>query len=126
MRVHHLAFRTKQVTKVVSFYRTVIGLEALRTRKSPNGKIQSVWLNAAGTIVMIELAAKREPRIPSKSLELVAFALPKAHMAAARKRLLQKRIRIEAETNFTIYFRDPDGRRVGLSTYLSPKITGPR
>jgi catechol 2,3-dioxygenase-like lactoylglutathione lyase family enzyme len=36
-----------------------------------------------------------------------------------RKRLTALGIVVEAETQHTLYFRDPDGRRIAVSTYGS-------
>ena len=66
---------------------------------------------------MIERRTKAEPEIAPESLELVAFAVSRAEHAALRARLARHRVTIEAETAFTSYFRDPDGRRVGVSHF---------
>jgi hypothetical protein len=78
-----------------------------------------VWLGAEGAIVMIEPASPGERVVwPGEATEeLVAFAILPGERAAARARLARHDVAIEAETPFTLYFRDPDGRRVGLSHY---------
>jgi catechol 2,3-dioxygenase-like lactoylglutathione lyase family enzyme len=120
VRVHHLAFRTQQLRKVVRFYCSVLGLAVVREQRLSNGTIRSVWLAADRTIVMIEAAEIDEPRIPPRSNELVAFKVPKRDVARMRARLLRHRIRIEAETQHSCYFRDPDGRRVAFTTFSWP------
>ena len=66
-----------------------------------------------GTILMLERAAPSEPDAARGSLDLVCFAArSKAELAARRAR-----VRVEGETDYTFYFRDPDGRRVGFSRY---------
>lgn len=61
---------------------------------------------------MIELRGKDEPDVARGSLDLVAFGASKrAHDALAKK------IAVEASTDFTSYFRDPDGRRVAVSHF---------
>lgn len=112
MRIHHLAFRTADVPRLEHFYSTVLGLAVLR-RDEP----RSVWLDAAGTIVMLEQRDTAEPAPDLASKELVCFAIAAEQHAAVRARLLSERIAIEAHTACTLYFRDPDGRRVGVSSY---------
>jgi len=97
----------------VSFYRDVLGLRVL------SETARSTWLDAGGAILMIERRGPGEPAVPAGSLELVAFAVSRARHAALREVLARHRVRIEAATEFTSYFRDPDGRRVGLSHYPS-------
>jgi catechol 2,3-dioxygenase-like lactoylglutathione lyase family enzyme len=125
VRVHHLAFRTKQLPTVVWFYRVVVGLALVRRHELPSGKLRSVWLDAGGTMLMIERADTTEPDTPSGSLELVAFKVAKRDLAKARRRLVHHCVHIESETAHTAYFRDPDGRRIAITTYPWPRLTGP-
>jgi catechol 2,3-dioxygenase-like lactoylglutathione lyase family enzyme len=107
MKVHHVALRTRKLARVVRFYRDVIGLRVLR--ETP----RSTWLSMSGAILMIERAEKTEPAIPRGTKEFLCFGVRrKGDLARFRAR-----VRVEDETDFTIYFRDPDGRRVGVSCY---------
>jgi catechol 2,3-dioxygenase-like lactoylglutathione lyase family enzyme len=115
--IHHLAFRTRKLARLVRFYQEVVRLELLRESKLPRGGIRSVWLEAGGTILMIERAEEREPRVAKGSLDLVCFAVrDKKALARARTRV-QRHVRIEGDTEWTFYFRDPDGRRLGISCF---------
>jgi catechol 2,3-dioxygenase-like lactoylglutathione lyase family enzyme len=111
VRIHHIALRTLEVDRLVAFYGWLLGLRVTR-RDDARG---SVWLDARGTIVMIERAAAGEPGIPPATMELVAFAVDDRE--AWRDRLTRARVHIESETDHTLYFRDPDGRRVAVSTW---------
>ncbi len=71
---------------------------------------------------MIEAAGPDEPAVPPGSLELVAFAIDEDEKPAWRARLAARGVVLEAETAFTLYFRDPDGRRVGVSHYPLPPL----
>jgi catechol 2,3-dioxygenase-like lactoylglutathione lyase family enzyme len=113
MRVHHIALRTRDVARLESFYAGVLGLRATR-RDEARG---SVWLDAGGAIVMIEHAEGGEPAIAAGSMELVAFAIDAGEMGRWKRELAARGIAVEGETAYTLYFRDPDGRRVGLSSY---------
>ena len=67
MRIHHLALRTRDLERLARFYAEVLGLRVIRRSE------RSVWLDASGTIVMLERAEESEPHVPAQSMELVAF-----------------------------------------------------
>ena len=112
MRVHHLAFRTRDLVRLERFYTDVLGLTVGRRDED-----RSVWLRAGGTTLMLEQAEDGEPGIVDGSKELVAFAIDEADKARWRRALEANGVAVEGETAFTLYFRDPDGRRVALSHY---------
>lgn len=112
MRIHHLAFRTDDLDALEHFYARVLGLTVLR--RVPG---KSTWLDAGGAIVMLERCADGEPAVPDDTMELVAFAIAPRDRESVASRLSAAGVRIEARTAYTLYVRDPDGRRVGLSSY---------
>jgi glyoxylase I family protein len=109
--IHHLALRTADPGALERFYGAVVGL---RVRRRDPGR-GSVWLEAGATVVMIEPVAPGEPRVLPGTMDLVAFAIDDKE--AWRDRLARAGVAIEAETPHTLYVRDPDGRRIGFSTY---------
>ena len=111
LRIHHIALRARDPRVTERFYRSVLGLP-VRRRDDGRG---SVWLDAGGVIVMIEQAADDEPSPAPGTLELVAFAVDDRE--AWRARIAAAGVAVEDETPHTLYFRDPDGRRVAVSTY---------
>jgi catechol 2,3-dioxygenase-like lactoylglutathione lyase family enzyme len=115
VRVHHLALRTKDLARLEAFYAGALGLAVVRR----DGE-RSVWLDAGGAIVMLERAAPGEPEPPAGSMELTALAIEPDTLAHYTDRLARAGVRIEDRTDFTLYVRDPDGRRVGLSSYPAP------
>jgi glyoxylase I family protein len=119
-RIHHLALRARDVAVTERFYVSVLGLEVV-ARRDERG---SVWLDAGGVVVMLERAeGDGEPPIPAGTRELVAFAVD--HLPSWRRRLAEAGVDIEGETPHTLYVRDPDGRRVGLSTYVFSGVAPP-
>lgn len=121
VRIHHLALRTRDVPKLVAFYRDVLGLPSAPDERVSAG---SVWLAADGARVMIEEAAPEEPDLPRGSMELVAFAIAPDERARFEARLGRLSIAVEHRTDFTLYFRDPDGRRLAVSHYPEPTRQG--
>jgi glyoxylase I family protein len=115
--IHHLALRTRDVRRLEKFYAEVLGL-AFRSRQEE----RSVWLSSDDTIVMIERAEEGEPEIPRGSMDLVAFAIEPSMRAHYKAQLAAHGLQIEGETQFTLYLRDPDGRRVGLSHFPDPAV----
>lgn len=110
--MHHIALRTVDVASLAAFYARWLGLAIVR-----DGGDRSVWLGLGeGAVLMIEARTPEEPAIDPTSLELLAFAVDTATRTALRARLVAEG-RLEGETAHTLYFRDPDGRRLGVSTY---------
>ena len=62
---------------------------------------------------MLEKRDEGEPAVPAGSKDLVAFAVSSSMIA----RLAAAGVVVEARTAYTLYVRDPDGRRIGLSSY---------
>jgi catechol 2,3-dioxygenase-like lactoylglutathione lyase family enzyme len=112
MHIHHLALRTDDVDALERFYTEVLGLSV---RRRDAGR--SSWLDASPTIVMIERRDVSEPGIDSTTKELVCFAIAASEQDAFAERLAAASVVVEARTAYTLYFRDPDGRRIGVSSY---------
>lgn len=111
MRIHHVALRTANLQTLERFYAGTLGLPI--TRRGPS----SLWLEAGGTILMLEERDASEPKVDAETKELLCFAIkPDEHKRFAAT------IEIEARTDYTLYFRDPDGRRVGVSSYPEPLL----
>jgi catechol 2,3-dioxygenase-like lactoylglutathione lyase family enzyme len=111
MRIHHLAMRTTDTARLERFYAGVLGLRVVRRDEARD----SVWLAAGDAVIMIERAAEEaEPGVPAGTKELLAFAVD--DLSAWRARVSVE-VAIEARTEHTVYFRDPDGRRLAVSDY---------
>lgn len=115
MRVHHLAFRTADVGRLERFYVEVLGFRVERR----NGE-RSVWLAMGDALLMLERKEPEEPNVPAGSLELVAFAVTPEEHAFYIDRFVSHGVAVEGRTAFTTYVRDPDGRRVAVSSYPHP------
>lgn len=98
------------------FYAGVLGLPITKRDGT-----RSVWLDAGGVIVMLEQADDGEPPVAAGSKELVAFTIAADEHALREAALADAGVDVEARTPFTMYVRDPDGRRVGLTSYPVPR-----
>ena len=114
MRIHHLAFRTGNLARLEAFYVGALGLAVVQRNEE-----RSVWLDAGGSFVMLERRDDDETPLPA-SRELVAFGIAPDTRALVLERLAAAGVALEASTDFTLYVRDPDGRRIGLSSYPAP------
>ncbi len=110
--LHHLALRTRDLEELLAFYRRWFGLAIVRDQRP-----RAVWLAIEpAAVLMIERAEPEEPAVAEGSRELVAFAVEAEARATLRERLVAEGL-LEAETEHTLYFRDPEGRRVAVSSY---------
>jgi catechol 2,3-dioxygenase-like lactoylglutathione lyase family enzyme len=118
--LHHVAIKAADPERVAAFYRDVLGLPELARHALPDGSLRSVWLGCGEAILMVEraVAAGSGPRDFSEDppgLHLVALRIAPEDRDAWRARLA-----VVHETAHTLYVQDPEGNRVGLSTYVIP------
>jgi catechol 2,3-dioxygenase-like lactoylglutathione lyase family enzyme len=113
LRIHHLALRVSDVARAVAFYGGVLGLPELR-RLEEQGVLRALWLRAGDTILMLE-SGLRGAGAAEGSGHLLAFAVD--DLAAWQARLAAAGVAVDDRTPYTLYVRDPDGHRVGLSVY---------
>ncbi len=114
MRIHHLALLTPEPAALAAFYRDTLGLPQTRVQVDADG-VRSVWLDLDGTILMVERGARREGH--GAGLDGLIFSVEPGSAAHWRARLGE---RVIGRTAFTIYARDPDGNRFGVSSYPEP------
>jgi catechol 2,3-dioxygenase-like lactoylglutathione lyase family enzyme len=112
LALHHLALRTRDLERLSAFYQRWLGTHVQRDQRP-----RSVWLSLANAaVLMIERAEPNEPLPPPQSLELVAFRVSEVERVRLRAALLAEQL-LEAETEHTLYLRDPDGRRLAFSSH---------
>jgi glyoxylase I family protein len=112
MRLHHLALRTSDPTALARWYAALFALPTLREQPG-----YSVWLSLDGAALMIERASPAEPTVPAGAMEFFALAVTPAGRDAFVERCATLGVPVEHRTAFTVYVRDPDGRRVGVSCF---------
>jgi catechol 2,3-dioxygenase-like lactoylglutathione lyase family enzyme len=119
--LHHAAIQCADLARCERFYREVLGLEVLRRWPLPEGGDRSVWLATGdGSFLALERAA--EPprageawRDGAAGWHLLALRIAPAERAGWEARLSARGVAVAHRTRFTLYLRDPEGNRVGLS-----------
>lgn len=122
-KLHHLALGACDVERVAAFYRDRLGLREVRRHHEPGGQLRSIWLDLGGPVLMIEHTTAPAPRLPGVGAGAFFLALgaEPAERAELEGLLAASGFPVEARTEYTIYFRDPEGNRVALSSYPFPK-----
>ena len=115
--IHHLALRTPDLERCARFYTAVLGMAERERKYDPAGALRAIWLRAGAAVLMLERREVHEPAVPPGAMDFVAFSVTVAEREALRARLGDLGVGLEAETAHTLYLRDPDGRRVGVSSY---------
>jgi catechol 2,3-dioxygenase-like lactoylglutathione lyase family enzyme len=121
MRLHHLAIQVPDLAAAAAFYGDLLGLAVLR--RQPH----AVWVDAGGTILMLERCADAGAAdddapwaSPAPGPFVVAFGIAAGERATWRERLAAAGVAIHHESSFTLYFRDPWGTRLALSHHPEP------
>jgi catechol 2,3-dioxygenase-like lactoylglutathione lyase family enzyme len=112
-RIHHLALRVADCERSAAFYSGLLGLTE-RRRLLDGSSLRAVWLEAEGVVLMLERAL-RGAGAREGSGHLLAFAVDE--LEAWERRLAAAGVAVDDRTAHTLYVRDPDGHRVGLSRH---------
>jgi catechol 2,3-dioxygenase-like lactoylglutathione lyase family enzyme len=112
VRIHHLALRVRDLERAAAFY-AGLGLAEVRRLEGEHG-LRAVWLAAGSTVLMLERELRGGPD-GEGSGHLLAFAVD--DLGAWEARLAAAGVAVVDRTESTLYVRDPDGHRVGLSVF---------
>jgi len=118
-KLHHLALGARDVERVASFYRDLLGLREVTRHHEPGGRLRSIWLDLGGPVLMVERTeepARRVEGVGAGPFLLALTAEPEMRDALVRS-LPAAGFPIESRTEHTLYFRDPEGNRVALSCH---------
>jgi glyoxylase I family protein len=117
--IHHVALKVADLARAEAFYASLLGLPVLRRWPTADGQAErSLWLDLGqGAFLALERAdaggaAKDEG---SPGLHLLALGIARGEREAWEARLAQAGFPVYQRTDYTIYVRDPEGNRVGLS-----------
>ncbi len=116
---HHVAIQCADLGACERFYRDVLGLPVVRRWPAADGRDRSVWLEVGPGFLALERASEAPAAAPwrdgSPGLHLLALRIAPAERAGWEERLERLGVPVVHRTRWTIYCRDPEGNRVGLS-----------
>lgn len=117
---HHLAIQVNDLERAAAFYRGVLGLEEQARHHRQDGALRSIWLRVpGGGFLALEACAGPLPRDgfyrDTPGFHLLALGIDAAARPAIERELERLGIPIVHRTRWTLYIRDPEGNRIGLS-----------
>lgn len=114
--VHHVALEVTDLAAAERFYAVTLGLPVLRRWPSPDGQDRSVWLDLGdGSFLALERTPAPRPSDDGPGWHLVALRIRRDDRTSWVERLAGAGFALERQSPYTIYVRDPEGNRVGLS-----------
>jgi catechol 2,3-dioxygenase-like lactoylglutathione lyase family enzyme len=124
--VHHIALFVRDLTQAERFYGGVLSLPVIRRWYQGDGITpRSIWFELSrDAFLAVELAPSEAPvsahASPECGWHLLALAIMPRDRDAFRAHLARHGHPVTHETPYTLYCRDPEGNRVGLSHYPHP------
>ncbi len=115
--IHHLALRVADLERARAFYSDLLGLPERERHEDARG-LRAIWLDAGPVVLMLERELRGEGEA-SGSGHLLALAVD--DLRGWEERLREGGVPVEDRTEHTLFFRDPDGHRVGVSSFRFPR-----
>lgn len=117
---HHVALQARDLEGTTAFYRDLLGFPELTRHLRPDGSLRSIWVGVpGGGFLAIEAAGTAPVAEPFRherpGLLLLAFRIPRASREACIAAFARAGVRLEHETRWSLYVRDPEGNRIALS-----------
>ena len=131
--IHHLAIQCHDVRGMVHFYEQVLRLPVVRRWPDKNHHVardRSVWMGVGASFIALErVDDEAEPspwRSPTPCMHLVALQIFPWNRQLWRDHLALHDVPIVLESQWTLYVRDPEGNRVGLSHFPDEETASQR
>jgi catechol 2,3-dioxygenase-like lactoylglutathione lyase family enzyme len=115
---HHLAIFVRDLERMARFYREVLGLSEMTRHYRQDRTLRSIWLAIPGD-GFIALEERAEP----SGVALLALGISAADRKQVAEELARRGIEITKQSDWTLYFDDPEGNHLALSHYPSPRPT---
>lgn len=120
----HAAVVVSDLAPAERFYMELLGLRLLTRHADAAGRPRSLWVALEGeAFLAIELGDEQAARRADAGAghHCLALRITAEEREAWRARLAEHGVRVERESDFTMYFRDPDGSLVALSHWPEPR-----
>lgn len=115
-----MALQVRDVSRVAAFYLETLKLPELRRFHREDGSLRSIWIGAStdasgrdGFLAIEEAPAGAGSGVLGFSM--VALRIEAGSRRAISEELARSGLKVEHETGWTLYLRDPEGNLVGLS-----------
>ena len=130
--IHHTAIKVLDLEAAERFYVGLLGLRLVRRwprDAAAGGGDRSLWVDCGdGSFVALEratagAAADADARASASDApghHMIAFRIARDERPAWEARLAEAGVEVTHRTAFTLYFRDPEGNRLGLSHHPEP------
>lgn len=119
--IHHMAVQCHDLPAMALFYEKVLRLKVERRWPGEDGADRSVWLRSGNSVIALEQCALTpdpdEWQSDEPGLHLLALEIAWQNRETWLKWLTHKEVTPVFESAWTIYVRDPEGNRVGLSHF---------
>jgi glyoxylase I family protein len=117
---HHLALQVSDLERTAAFYRGVLGLEERARHLREDGSLRSIWLDLpGGGFLALEACTGTVSRDDfhrdAPGLHLLALGIDPAARGDIERELERLGVPVVHRTRWTLYIRDPEGNRIGLS-----------
>lgn len=119
--INHVAIKALDIRLTAQFYTDVLGLTETHRNVDDRG-LRSIWLRCGTVVLMIERSAAPAQRSTGfdhdpPGLHLLALAIEPSSRVAWVAKIEAMGYPIVLETEYTVYVQDPEGNRIGLSTW---------
>jgi glyoxylase I family protein len=117
---HHIALKVADLNTCERFYTEVLGLGVIARHADGKGAPRAVWFSLGETILMLERGqgnGAKKLNNDAHGWHLVAMRIERDAREMWKSKLSAAGVSLVDESDYSIYFNDPEGNRLALSHY---------